>query len=165
MHKLFKVHRRYFLSHLPPSNPPRQLHIFRHDCNPLGMDGTQIGIFKKTNQEGFGGLLHSQQRLRLEPEVFFVVLGHLLDEPLKGPLQYEQVSRLLESPDFTEGHHARLESPLPSLLCLHILQKSTQILVTGKFAGWIGRIQGIPSLQKQFLAKMISRLFRRFGLG
>jgi hypothetical protein len=37
-----------------------QLDILGHDRYTLGMDGTKVGILKKTNQVGFGSFLESK---------------------------------------------------------------------------------------------------------
>ena len=40
-----------------PSDSSRELNVFWHDGDPLGMDGTQVCIFKETNKVRLGGLV------------------------------------------------------------------------------------------------------------
>ena len=40
-----------------PTDSPSQLDILWHDRNTLGMDGTQIGVFKQSHEVGFGSFL------------------------------------------------------------------------------------------------------------
>lgn len=44
------------------SNSSGQLDVLWHDGDTLGMDGTQVGVFKKTNQVGFTGFLQNKQQ-------------------------------------------------------------------------------------------------------
>ena len=39
------------------SDSASQLDVLWHDGDSLGVDGTQVGIFKQTNQVGFAGFL------------------------------------------------------------------------------------------------------------
>lgn len=39
------------------TNTTGQLDILGHNCNPLGMDSAQVGVFKETDQVRFAGLL------------------------------------------------------------------------------------------------------------
>ena len=39
------------------SDAPGQLNVLWHDCHPLCMDGTQVGVFKESHQVGFRGFL------------------------------------------------------------------------------------------------------------
>jgi len=45
------------------------LNIFGHDGNPLGVDRTQIGIFKQTNQIGLSSFLKGKNSVTLEPQI------------------------------------------------------------------------------------------------
>ena len=49
---------RSYLSSLA-TNPPCQLDVLGHDGDPLGVDGTQVGVLKKTDEVGLGSLLKS----------------------------------------------------------------------------------------------------------
>ena len=39
------------------SDTPGQLDVLWHDCHPLCMDGTQVGVFKESHQVGFRSFL------------------------------------------------------------------------------------------------------------
>lgn len=54
-----------------PAYPARELYIFLHDGDPLGMNRTQIGIFKQVYQEGLGCFLECLDGLRL-PSIILV---------------------------------------------------------------------------------------------
>ena len=47
----------------------RQLNIFGHDGNPLGVDCTQIGVLKQTNQIRLSSFLKSKNGVALEPQI------------------------------------------------------------------------------------------------
>ena len=51
-----------------------QLNILRHNGHTLGVNGTQVGIFKETNQVGLRSLLKSQNSGGLETEITLEVL-------------------------------------------------------------------------------------------
>jgi len=46
-----------------------QLNILGHDGHTLGMDGTQVGIFKETHQISFSSFLEGQDSRSLETEI------------------------------------------------------------------------------------------------
>ena len=83
--------------HLSPlaTDPPGQLDVLRHDSDPLGVDGTQVGVLKETHQVGLTGLLKSHHSRALEPQVSLEVLSNLTDKALEGQLADEQLSGLL----------------------------------------------------------------------
>lgn len=56
------------LSTLTP-DPPSQLDILGHDCNTLGMDGTEIGVLKQTHEVCLSCLLESQHSMALETQI------------------------------------------------------------------------------------------------
>ena len=76
-----------------------QLDVFRHDGNPLGMDGTEIGVLKETDEVSLTGLLQSHDSGALEPQVSLEVLGNLPDQMLEGQLSDKKLCRLLVPPD------------------------------------------------------------------
>ena len=92
------------------TDSPGQLDVLGHDGDPLGVDGTKVGVLKEANKVGLTGLLESSNGSRLEPQVGLEVLGNLPDQALEGELADEQLSGLLVPPDLTEGHCAR---PVP----------------------------------------------------
>lgn len=89
------------------TDSPGQLDIFGHDSDTLGMDGTQVGVLKQSNQVSFRCLLKSSNSSWLEPEISFEVLGNLSHQTLEGQLSDEQLSWLLVSSNLTEGDGSR----------------------------------------------------------
>ena len=68
------------------SDSSRQLNIFRHDGDPLGVDGAQVGVFKQASQVRFGRLLQRQDGVRLESQVSLEILGDFSDQALERQL-------------------------------------------------------------------------------
>ena len=87
-----------------------QLDVLGHDGHTLGVDGTQVGVLKQTNQVGLTGLLEGHDSRALEAEVSLEILGDLTDQALEGQLADEQLSGLLVPPDLTESDCA---GPVP----------------------------------------------------
>ena len=81
-----------------------QLDVFWHNGDTFGVDGTQIGVFKKANQVRFGCFLQGKNSGTLESQVRFEVLGDFTYKALKGKLADQQVSGLLLLSDFTKGY-------------------------------------------------------------
>merc|ERR1712236_58094 len=94
------------LSSLRPfsSDPPSQLDVLGHDGDPLGVDGTQIGVLEKTNQVCLASRLKSHNSRRLKPQISLEVLSNLPHQPLEWKLPDQQLRGLLVSPDFPESH-------------------------------------------------------------
>ena len=66
------------------TDPPGQLDILRHDGHSFGVDSTEIGVLKETNQVGLTSLLKSHDSRALEPQVSLEVLGNLSNKTLEG---------------------------------------------------------------------------------
>ena len=49
------------------SDSSGQLDVLGHDGDPLGVDGTQVGILEKSDEVGLAGLLESHDSRALEP--------------------------------------------------------------------------------------------------
>ena len=81
-----------------------KLDVLWHDSDTLGVDGTQVGVLKETNKVSLTGFLEGHDSRALEAEVSLEVLGNLTDKALEGQLADEELSRLLVSPDLTEGN-------------------------------------------------------------
>ena len=92
------------------TNAAGQLDVLWHDGDTLGVDGTQVGIFEKTNQVGLGSLLKSHNGRGLETEVSFEVLSNLTYKSLERQLADEQLGALLVPTDLTESYGSR---PVP----------------------------------------------------
>ena len=89
------------------TNTTGKLNILGHDGHTLGVNGTQVGIFKESNQVSFCSLLQGKHSRSLETKIRLKVLGNLTDQTLEWKLADQQVSRLLIATNFTEGHSAR----------------------------------------------------------
>ena len=81
-----------------------QLDILGHDGDPLGVDGTQVGVLKEADEVGLRGFLQGHDSRGLEAEVGLEVLGDLTHETLEGQLPDEELSALLVTTDLTQGH-------------------------------------------------------------
>jgi hypothetical protein len=90
-----------------PSDTTCQLDVLGHDRYALGVDGTQVCIFKKTHKVRFGSFLKSKNGRSLESKITLEVLGDFTDQSLKWKLADEQVSRFLVTTDFTKGNGSR----------------------------------------------------------
>ena len=77
--------------------------ILRHDGDTLGVDGTQVGIFEKTDKVGFGGFLEGQDGRSLESKITLEVLGDLTNKTLERKLSDEEIGTLLVTTDLTKG--------------------------------------------------------------
>jgi len=80
-----------------------QLDVLGHDGDTLGMDGTQVGVLKQTNQISLTGFLESHDSRALESQVSLEVLGNFSHQTLEGQLADEELSGLLVSSDLTES--------------------------------------------------------------
>ena len=74
------------------SDPPSQLDVLGHDGDPLGVDGTQVGVLEEPHEVGLTGLPESHHGGALEAEVGLEVLGDLSDEALEWKLQERRKS-------------------------------------------------------------------------
>ena len=84
-----------------------QLDILRHDGNTLGVNGTQVGILKKTNEVSLSGFLEGKNGRSLEAKIGLEVLGDLTDQTLEGQLADQQVGGLLVTADLTKSDGTR----------------------------------------------------------
>ena len=87
-----------------------QLDVLGHNGNPLGVDGTQVGVFEQSNKVSLRSFLKSRDGRRLEPQVSLELLGNLTDQTLEGQLPDQQLGGLLEPPDLTESDGTRLKT-------------------------------------------------------
>jgi len=67
----------------PSSNTSGHLNVFRHDFDALGMNCTEIRIFKESDEISF---LKSQNSISLKPQVILEILSDFSDETLEGKL-------------------------------------------------------------------------------
>ena len=80
-----------------------QLDVLGHDGDTLGMDGAQVGIFKKTNQVSLSRFLESHDGAGLETQVSLEVLSDLTDQTLEWQFADQELSGLLVTTDLTES--------------------------------------------------------------
>jgi hypothetical protein len=101
-----KCHKNRLNLSCPP--PPRIRRanwiVFGHDGDSLGVDGTQIGIFKQPHQVCFASLLKGTDGCTLKPQVSFEILGDLPHQSLEWQLPDEQLSRFLVTKDLSQSH-------------------------------------------------------------
>ena len=73
-----------------PSDAACQLNIFQHDCDPLRVDGAQVGVLKEAYQVCLRGLLECYNGPTLKLYVFLSqVLGNLPHQSLERQLPDE----------------------------------------------------------------------------
>ena len=112
-HECIKVINKYYGKELFPSSPKLatdptgQLHILGHDCDPLGMDGTQVGVLKQSNKVGLAGLLQSLYRRGLETNRGEEGLCNLPHQPLEWQLPDQKLSGLLVTFNLSQSHRPR----------------------------------------------------------
>ena len=63
------------------------MHVLRHDGDPSCMNGTEIGVLEKSNEERFTGFLQGHDSSRLESQVRLEVLSELTNETLERELR------------------------------------------------------------------------------
>ena len=86
---------------------PGQTKVLGHDRRASGVDGAEIGVFKRLHQECLGCLLETKKSCRLEPDVRPVVGGYLLHQALKRLFLQEKIGVLLVAPDLPDGNATR----------------------------------------------------------
>ncbi len=92
------------------TDPAGKLDVLGHDSDTLGVDGTQVGVLKETNQVSLRSLLQGHDSRALESQVSLEVLGDFPHQTLEGELSDEELSALLVPPDLSESHGSR---PVP----------------------------------------------------
>ena len=84
-----------------------KLDILGHDGDSLGVDGTQVGVFKETNKVSLGGLLKGHDGRRLEAKVGLEILGNFTNQTLEGQLPDQQFGGFLVTTDLTKSYGTR----------------------------------------------------------
>ena len=90
-----------------PTNAAGKLDILGHDGDSLGMDGTQVGVFKETDKVSLGCLLQGHDSWRLEAKVCLEILGNFSHKALEGQLSDQQFSGFLVTTDLTKSYGTR----------------------------------------------------------
>ena len=83
------------------------MNVLGHDGNTLGVNGTQVGVFKEANEVGLRGLLKCKNSSALETKVGLEILSNLTHKALERSLTDQEVSRLLVLADLTESNGSR----------------------------------------------------------
>ncbi|GMS79369.1 hypothetical protein PENTCL1PPCAC_1544 [Pristionchus entomophagus] len=86
-----------------PSDTTCQLDVLGHDCHSFGMDGTEIGVLKQTDEICFSCLLKSSHGSRLETEIRLEILSDLTNQTLERELANQKLGRFLVTSDLTES--------------------------------------------------------------
>ena len=81
----------------------RELDVLRHDCNSLGMDRAQVGVFEQADQVALTGFLQGHNCCALESQISLEVLSDFTDKTLERQLSDQQLSWLLISSDFSQS--------------------------------------------------------------
>ncbi len=92
-----------------------QNHVSRHQCNPLSMDGTEVGVGEKRDDIGLACLLQTFNGRPLPSElrpVRMMLHQQLSNKPGKGSLPHEEVGSLLVHAYLPEGYRSLLSFPL-----------------------------------------------------
>ena len=74
------------------------------DGDTLGMDSSQVGVFKKTNKASLRSFLKSTDSRRLESQVSLEVLSDFTDKTLEWKLADQELGGLLVTTDFTKSN-------------------------------------------------------------
>ena len=67
-------------------DPPGQLNVLGHDGDPLGVDGTEVGVLEQSHEVGLAGFLQGHHSRTLEPEVGLEILSYLSHQALEWQL-------------------------------------------------------------------------------
>jgi histone H3 len=100
------MQKRNFLSSLS-TDTTGKLDVLGHDGHTLGVDGTQVGVLKETNQVSLGSLLQGHDGRALESQISLEVLGDLTNQTLEWQLADEELCALLVPTDLTESYGTR----------------------------------------------------------
>ena len=119
-----------------------QLNVLGHDRDTLGVDGAQVGVFKKTNEVSFASFLKSHHSRALETQISLEVLSDFSHKTLEGQLADQQLGGFLVTTNLTKSYCTRpvtmrfldstgSRSALTSCLCGELF---TWSFSTGRFS-------------------------------
>jgi hypothetical protein len=80
-----------------------ELDILGLDSDTLSVDGSQVGIFEKSNEVSLRGFLKGTNGGRLETEISLEVLSDFTNKTLERKLADQKLSGLLVTTDFTKS--------------------------------------------------------------
>jgi hypothetical protein len=72
--------------------------------------GTEVGVFKETNEVSLSSLLECEDSGALESDILLEFRTNFADESLEGELSDEELGGLLETTDLMESNTAGSES-------------------------------------------------------
>ena len=78
-----------------------QLNVLGHDRDTLGVDGAQVGVFKKTNEVSFASFLKSHHTRALETQISLEILSDFSHKTLEGQLADQQLGGFLVTTNLT----------------------------------------------------------------
>ena len=81
-----------------------KLNVLGHDCDTLGVDGAQVGVFEKANKVSFGSFLEGHDSGRLESQVSLEILGDFTNKALEWQLADEKLGALLVTTDLSQSN-------------------------------------------------------------
>ena len=87
----------YYLGALSP-DAASKLNVFGHDGDTFGVDGTQVGILKQSDQVSFSCFLQSQDSVALEPQIRLQKCGRTCQHMHDKDLQVTHQSIMLYIP-------------------------------------------------------------------
>ena len=84
-----------------------QLNVLGHDGDALGVDGTQVGVFKQTHKVGLASFLKSHHSGTLETQIGLEILSDFSHKTLEGQLADQEFSGFLVTTDLSKSHCTR----------------------------------------------------------
>ena len=87
-----------------PADSAGELQVLGHDGDTSSVDGSEVGIFEKTDEVSLGGLLKGKNSRGLESEISLELRCNLSNESLERKLSDQKISALLEAANLTESN-------------------------------------------------------------
>ena len=84
-----------------------ELEVFRHNGNPLGVDSTEVGIFKQADKVLLRCFLDCQDGSGLKSEVRLEVLSYAPDKAGEGKFSNQELGGFLILADLSQGYGTR----------------------------------------------------------
>ena len=168
------------LSPLAP-DPASELNIFRHNGDPLGVNGAKVSVLKETNQVSLSSFLKRSHGATLEPKISLEILSDFSDKPLEWKLSDLKLSTLLVLPDLSQRHCSWPEtmrllhssggrSWFPRRLCSQLLPWClssgwfpSSLLGTSHFGEEIERVKVFVCLFPEKMREMNRVMVRKVG--
>jgi hypothetical protein len=94
------------------SDAASELHVLCHESNSLGMESTEVTVFKEAGEVTFTGLLKCSQALRREPYLRLLLACKFFNQALERESRDDGLDLALELFDLSECDCSRSESVL-----------------------------------------------------